>query len=218
MGGHVRVVVVDDDVPTRVGIRAILTSEPGIDVVAEAGTGAEAIELCRTLVPDIVIMDVRLPDANGIAVAARILENALLARTTTRVIVLTTFADDRYAQTAMLAGASAFVVKRAPAEELLATVRGVAAGSFVDHRLDASGVSDSPSQRPSALTGRESDVLALMARGRSNEEISEALFLSLETVRSYIKRIYGKIGARDRADAVALAYESGLVRSQPPEP
>jgi DNA-binding NarL/FixJ family response regulator len=218
MGGHVRVVVVDDDVPTRVGIRAILMSEDGIEVVAEAGTGAEAIELCRALSPDIVIMDVRLPDANGIAVTARILENTLFARTPTQVIVLTTLANDRYAQTAMLAGASAFVVKRAPAEELVATVRAVAAGGFVDHRLDASGVSGSSRQRPSALTGRESDVLALMALGRSNQEISEALFLSLETVRSYIKRIYSKIGARDRADAVALAYESGLVQTQRPEP
>ena len=94
-----RVVVVDDDVATRIGIRAILTSEPGIEVVAEAGTGAEAIELSRALAPDIVIMDVRLPDASGIAVTARILENALLARTPTRVIVLTTLANDRYAQT-----------------------------------------------------------------------------------------------------------------------
>lgn len=209
-----RVVIVDDDVPTRVGIRAILTSEAGIEVVAEADNGAEAIELCRALAPDIVVMDVRLPDANGIAITARILENALLARTPTRVIVLTTLANDRYAQTATLAGASAFLVKRAPAEELVATVRNVAAGSFVGSGLGASaGASDFPRQRASALTGRESDVLGLMARGRSNEEIAEALFLSLETVQSYVKSVYRKIGARHRADAVALAYESGLVRS-----
>ena len=210
MEERVRVVVVDDDVPTRVGIRAIFMSEAGIDVVAEAGTGSEAIELCRALAPDIVLMDVRLPDANGIAVTARILENALAVRTPTRVIVLTTLEHDRYARTAMLAGASAFVVKRAPAEELVATVRAVAANSFVAPQLDTSGSAP-------ALTGRETDVLALMARGRSNEEIAEALFISLETVRSYVKNLYAKIGARNRADAVALAYESGLVRPPPTE-
>jgi len=214
----VRVVVVDDDVPTRVGIRAILGLEPDIEVVGEASTGAEGMELCRALAPDIVLMDVRLPDANGIAVTARILENAMLASTPTQVIVLTTLPGDRYAQTARLAGASAFVVKRAPAEELVATVRSVAAGSGIPVQRDRGGESrgDSAPQRLSSLTGRESDVLALMARGRSNDEIARALFLSLETVRTYVKSVYAKIGARDRADAVALAYESGLVR--PPHP
>jgi DNA-binding NarL/FixJ family response regulator len=210
-----RVVVVDDDVPTRVGITAILTSDAGIEVVGEGGTGAEAIELCRTLSPDIVIMDVRLPDGSGIAVTARILEDAELAGSSTRVIVLTTLANDRHARTATLAGASAFVVKRAPVEELLATVRHVAAGSVLAPRLDGTRgtFSDSPWERPKTLSDRESDVLALIARGRSNEEIAEELFVSLETVRSHVKRVYDKIGARHRADAVALAYESGMVRS-----
>ena len=213
MEGSVRVVLVDDDVPTRVGIRAILGTEEGIEVVAEAGTAAEGMELCRALAPDIVLMDVRLPDANGIAVTARILEHAMLARSPTQVIVLTSLAGDRYAQTATLAGASAFVVKRVPAEELIATVRNVAAGSRTGtgHQGRA-GDTDSGRHGRITLTGRESDVLALMARGRSNDEIAEALFLSLETVRSYVKNVYAKIGARDRADAVALAYESGLVR------
>jgi len=215
----VRVLVVDDDVPTRVGVRTILSSEPGIEVVGEAGTAAQAVDLNRQLRPDVVLMDVRLPDEDGITVTREILRDAREGLPIPRVIVLTTFDYDEYVFRSLQAGASGFLLKRAPAEELIEAVRTVADGNALPAPARtrtligafAKASADSPmSQFAEALTARESEVLALIARGLSNAEIADNLGLSIETIRTHVKHVYMKTGARDRAHAVIIAYESGL--------
>jgi DNA-binding NarL/FixJ family response regulator len=216
---NIRVLVVDDDVPTRVGLRTILSSEPDLVVVGEAGTAAQAIELNRQLRPHIILMDVRLPDEDGIAVTRQIMSDAREGLPSPRVIVLTTFDYDEYVFQSLQAGASGFLLKRAPAEELVEAVRTVADGNalpapartrtLIGAFAEASG--DVPrAQFAEALTTRESEVLALVARGLSNAEIAENLGLSIETIRTHVKHVYMKTGARDRAHAVIIAYETGL--------
>jgi DNA-binding NarL/FixJ family response regulator len=216
---NIRVLVVDDDVPTRVGLRTILSSELDLEVVGEAGTAAQAIELNRQLRPDIILMDVRLPDEDGIAVTRQIMSDGREGLPSPRVIVLTTFDYDEYVFQSLQAGASGFLLKRAPAEELVEAVRTVADGNalpapartrtLIGAFAKASG--DVPrAQFAEALTTRESEVLALVARGLSNAEIAENLGLSIETIRTHVKHVYLKTGARDRAHAVIIAYETGL--------
>ncbi|HEV3351701.1 MAG TPA: response regulator transcription factor [Acidimicrobiales bacterium] len=219
MTSNIRVLVVDDDVPTRIGLRTILSSELDLEVVGEAGTAAQAIELNRQLRPDIILMDVRLPDEDGIAVTRQIMSDGREGLPSPRVIVLTTFDYDEYVFQSLQAGASGFLLKRAPAEELVEAVRTVADGNalpapartrtLIGAFAKASG--DVPrAQFAEALTTRESEVLALVARGLSNAEIAENLGLSIETIRTHVKHVYLKTGARDRAHAVIIAYETGL--------
>ena len=221
MSTATRVLIVDDDVPTRVGIKTILSSEPGVEIVGEAATSAQAVERAAALEPDIVLMDVHLPDGNGIDAMQRILADASGDSPAPRVIVLTTFDYDEYVYRSMLAGASGFILKRIRAEELIEAVRTVAHGESLPTPERTRGLiaafsqnsEDAPRfQFSDSLTPRESEVLALIARGLSNAEIADALALSVETVRTHVKRVYMKTGARDRAHAVIMAYETGLVR------
>jgi DNA-binding NarL/FixJ family response regulator len=217
-----RVLIVDDDVPTRVGIRTILGAEEDIHVAGEAASSQEATELAARLQPDVVLMDIRLPDADGIETTRRIMGAGL--ESPPKVVVLTTFDFDEYAYQSLRAGASAFLLKRTSAEDLVATIRAVASGDTMPNpestcrRIAAIAARDGTrgaSRFQERLTSRETDVLALMARGVSNQAIAGELGVSLETVRTHVKHIYTKCGAQDRAQAVIAAYESGLVPGFP---
>jgi DNA-binding NarL/FixJ family response regulator len=215
----IRTLIVDDDGLTRVGVRTILESEPDIEVVGEAADAAQGCALAAELSPDVVLMDVRLPDFDGIEATRRIVE-ARGEDETPRVIVLTTFDVDEYVYRSLHAGASGFLLKRTRAEDLVEAVRTVAAGNALPTpdattRLIAafsgSGAAAARAPMVGSLTQRESHVLVLIARGLSNQEIATHLGVSIETVRTHVKHVYGKCGARDRAQAVIVAYESGLV-------
>ena len=219
MTENIRVLIVDDDVPTRVGLRTILLSEPGFEIVGEAATGAEGIALAEKTDPDVVLMDVRLPDIDGIGVTLQIVGARPEGTDTPRVIVLTTFDHDQYAYRSMQAGASGFLLKRTRAEDLIDAVRTVATGSeFMSPKTRAliEAFAGSADERRStavrnSLTPRECEVLVHVARGLSNAEIADALNLSVETIRTHVKRVYMKCGVRDRAQAVIVAYETGIV-------
>ena len=214
----IRVAIVEDQELVRTGLRMILDAADGIEVVGEAADGAEVPDLVRRTAPDVVLMDIRMPDVDGIEATRRLAASGSPAR----VIVLTTFDLDEHVQAALRAGASGFLVKDGPAEEMLTAVRVVAAGESllspsVTRRVIAELVSrPEPSERrPPALeelTPREEEVLRLLARGRSNAEIADELVVSHETVKSHVARILMKLGARDRVQAVIAAYEAGLVR------
>lgn len=207
-----RLVIVDDDPLVRMGLRAILTSEPGWEVVAEAGDGEQAILAVREHAPDVVLMDVRMPTMDGLAATRAITDEGL----DTAVLVLTTFEVDEYVFEAMRAGAAGFVLKRVPPTELIEAVRIVAAGesllfpastrAVIERFAAAEGV-DLPE-----LTEREQAVLRELARGCSNQEIASGLFVSVETVKSHVASILMKLGVRDRTQAVIVAYESGFVK------
>ncbi len=218
----IQVLIVDDDVPTRIGLRAIFAPEPDIEVVGEAAGGLDACALAAELVPDVVLLDVQLPELDGIEATRRIVPGAMEERQTPRVLVLTTFDIDEYVFRSLRAGASGFLLKRTPAEELVDAVRVVAAGEALPmpdrtKRLIAESVRPVPPRAehtdplPWPLTEREAEVLVLVARGLSNQDIAGRLHLSLETVRTHVKRMYVKVGAHDRAQAVIAAYTSGLV-------
>jgi DNA-binding NarL/FixJ family response regulator len=219
----VRVLIVDDDVPTRIGVRTILSTAEGIEVIAEAERGLQACDLVAELHPDVVLMDVRLPDIDGIEATHRIMTTN---DPPPSVLVLTTFDLDDYAYAAMYAGASGFLLKRTPAEDLIDAVRAAAEQSglptpgptvelirsMASHRaMDAPRESAARPSVIDALTAREQDVLTLIARGFSNAEIADELVVSQETVRTHVKHIYAKCGLTGRAHAVIVAYESGLV-------
>jgi DNA-binding NarL/FixJ family response regulator len=212
----IRVVLVDDQALVRGGFRSILDRQPGIDVVGEAADGREALAVCRAQRPDVVCMDVRMPGMDGLEATRRLLAEP----TAPRVLVLTTFDLDTYVYEALRAGASAFLVKDAPPEQLVAAVRAVAAGEelfapSVLRRLVAAYVREPPDDAAEVLaplTDRERDVLREMAAGLTNAEIAAALFLSPATVKTHVTRILTKLGLRDRVQAVVLAYECGLVR------
>jgi DNA-binding NarL/FixJ family response regulator len=215
----VRVLLVDDEELVRSGFRLILDSEPDIEVVGEAGNGAEAVEMARKLEPNVVLMDIQMPEMDGLEATRRIV--ALGREETLRVLILTTFEVDEYVYEALRAGASGFLLKRTPAADLVAAVRVVAAGEAllapsVTRRLIRQFAQRPASPGPdvsllSELTEREREVLALIAHGLSNAEIAEQLVLTEGTVKTHIKRIFMKLGLRDRTQAVIFSYDVGLV-------
>ncbi len=218
----VRLVLADDEQLVRSGLRLILEAEDDIEVVGEAGDGAEAVALTRRLDPDVVLMDVQMPGMNGIEATREIV--ALGREDSSRVVILTTFDLDEYVWEALRAGASGFLLKRTPAEDLVAGIRVVAAGEAllapsVTQRLietfrarpEAAPAKDLSELGRSHL-GASAKVLGLVARGMANGEIAAHLFLSEGTVKTHVKRIFSKLGLHDRTQAVILAYEVGLVR------
>jgi DNA-binding NarL/FixJ family response regulator len=214
----IRVAIVDDQEVVRSGFAALLETQPDLEVVGVAGDGAAALELCRGRQPDVVLMDVRMPTMDGIEATRRIV---LEDRETPRVLVLTTFDLDEYVYDALAAGASGFLLKDATAEELFDAVRVVAAGDAllsprVTRRLITEFTRLRPKQPSSPvalekLTPRETEVLRLVAEGLSNAEIAQRLVVSEETVKTHVGHVFAKLGVHDRAQAVVIAYESGLV-------
>jgi DNA-binding NarL/FixJ family response regulator len=216
----IRVLIADDQELVRTGFRMILASEPDLTVVGEAGDGLEAVELARGLEADVVLMDIRMPGLDGIEATRRL----LAVRAATRVLILTTFDLNEYVYEALRAGASGFLLKDAPAVQLVTAIRVVAAGDAllapsVTRRLIAEFAQrPPPSARPVAmeeLTERELEVLRLVARGLSNAEIAKELFVGDATVKTHVARILMKLDLRDRVQAVVAAYESGLVQPGP---
>jgi DNA-binding NarL/FixJ family response regulator len=214
----IRVLIVDDQDLVRAGFRMILEVQEDIEVIGEAGDGADAVTMARELDPDVVLMDVRMPDTDGIEATRLLLATGLSAR----VLMLTTFDADEHVYEAMKAGASGFLLKNAPPTQLVSAVRATAAGdaqlapAIVQRMVEELVRRPAPGRmRPGALdelTERELDVLKLLARGLSNAEIAATLFLSEATIRTHVSRILTKLELRDRTQAVVLAYESGLVR------
>ena len=208
----IRVLVADDQPVVRDGFAALLATQDDIEVVGTASNGDEAVRLCEAQRPDVVLMDVRMPVMDGIEATRRLAGGA-------RVVILTTFDLDDYVYDALSAGASGFLLKDAGAERLFDAVRVVAAGDAllapaVTRRLIAEFARLRPRPAPPALaelTPRETDVLRLVAEGLSNREIADRLVVSDETVKTHVSRVLGKLGLRDRTQAVVAAYESGLV-------
>jgi DNA-binding NarL/FixJ family response regulator len=215
----VRVVLADDQTLVRAGFRALLENADDIEVVGEAANGAEAVELARSARPDVVLMDIRMPLLDGLEATRRIVADELLAEV--RVVVLTTFELDEYVFEALRAGASGFLLKDIDPADLRQAVRVVAGGDAllspaVTRTLIQEFVAR-PARQPvaperlSALTDREREVMALVAEGLTNGEIGQRLFMSPATARTHVSRAMVKLGARDRAQLVVLAYQSGLV-------
>ncbi|MET7694355.1 response regulator transcription factor [Streptomyces sp. NPDC005483] len=215
----VRVVLADDQPLVRSGLRVIMADHPDLEVVGEAATGAEAVQLVRDASPDVVVMDIRMPGMDGIE-ATRLIT---AGPATTRVLVLTTFDEDDHVYGALRAGASGFVVKDMALDDILAAIRVVAAGDAliapsVTRRLIADFIGRRPAAAPErsprpvqGITEREREVLTLVGRGRSNTEIAEDLFITVATAKSHVSRLLTKLGARDRVQLVITAYEMGLV-------
>jgi DNA-binding NarL/FixJ family response regulator len=213
-----RVLIADDDDLMRAGLVELLTADPQIEIIGQASTGRQAVERARQLAPDVVLMDVRMPDLDGIS-ATRELARAAPA---TRVLILTTFEQDDYIFGALHAGASGFLLKRARPEELIAAVHTVAAGEALLSPSVTRRVIDRMAQQPTpeladqakldGLTPREREVLELIARGLSNREIAATLAVEESTIRTHVKRLLMKLGLRDRVQAVIFAYETGLNR------
>lgn len=213
----IRVVVVDDQELMRVGFRMVLGAQADIDVVGEAGDGAQAIELASRLRPDVVLMDVRMPVLDGVEATKRI-----VAAGTARVLVMTTFDLDEYVYSALQGGASGFLLKDTQPGHLVSALRAVASGDAVvspsvtrrllDRFVGTGGAPMRDTAELDVLTDREREVLVLIAKGMSNLEIAESLFLSEATVKTHVGRILAKLELRDRVQAVVLAYETGLAR------
>ena len=217
----IRVVIADDQQLIRAGFTMILAPETDIDVVGEAGTGSEAVRLTRTLRPDVVLMDIRMPDLDGIEATRRIL--AADSNHQPAVVILTTFDLDEYVYEALRAGASGFLLKDAPPAQLAIAIRTVGHGDAllapsITRRLITQFAATPPTSPPSLdqLTPREIEVFRLLAKGMSNAEIAEELVVSETTIKTHVTRILLKLGVRDRVQAVIAAYETGLVnpRSQ----
>ncbi len=211
-----RVLIADDDDLMRAGLIELLTVDPTIEVVGEAATGRQAVEGARRSAPDVVLMDVRMPDLDGIEATRALAAEAPQVR----VLILTTFEQDDYVFGALRAGASGFLLKRTRPEELIAAVHTIAAGDSLLSPSVTRRVVDRLAQQPTPdladqaslrhLTARESEVLGLIARGLSNREIASALLVEESTARTHVKRILMKLNLRDRVQAVIFAYENGL--------
>ncbi len=213
-----RVAVADDQELVRTGFAMILGSDEEIEIVGQAENGRTAVELCRRLRPDVVLMDIRMPEMDGIEATRDLLADG---DSTTRVLILTTFDLDDYVYDAIRAGASGFLLKDTPADDLIRAVKVVGAGDAllspsITRRLIEEFAAESTTYAVSAgleqLTERETEVLALMARGRSNQEIAAELYLGETTVKTHVSRVLTKLEVRDRVQAVIAAYEAGLVR------
>lgn len=213
-----RVLVVDDQELVRAGFVMVVDHQPDLEVVGEAGDGAEAVELVRTLRPDVVLMDLRMPKMDGIEATRQIA--TLPTAHVTRILVLTTFDDDESVYEALQAGASGFLLKEVATHELAEAIRTVAAGDSllapkITRRIIERFVAKRPAdaelkRRAELLTDREVEVLRCVAKGMTNAEIAGELFVSEATIKSHVSHILTKLGARDRAQAVAFAYEGGL--------
>jgi DNA-binding NarL/FixJ family response regulator len=212
----ITVVVADDQQLVRTGMRLIVDSEPGMRVVGEARDGLEALDLVRKRHPDVILLDIRMPAMDGLSAARRI-----IAETATRVLLLTTFDADEYVYEALRAGASGFLLKDTPPEQLCWAIRNIADGNaLIDPAITSrliirfAAAARASGATPAALdelTARELDVLRLIARGLSNAEIAASLVVEESTVKSHVRSLLTKLGLRDRVQAVVLAYESGLV-------
>ena len=209
--------IADDQALVRAGFRKILDADPAIEVVAEAADGLEAVEAARRLAPDVVHMDIRMPNLDGLQATRRLLDGG---HATTRVLILTTFGLDEYVYEALQAGASGFLLKDAPPEDLLAAVHVLARGDALLDPAITRAVIEQFARKPvrmnlagklEQLTAREREVLELLARGLSNAEIAEKFVLSEGTVKTHVASVLRKLGLRDRIHAVIYAYESGVV-------
>jgi DNA-binding NarL/FixJ family response regulator len=221
----IRVLVVDDEELVRTGLRLILDAEPDLSVVGTASDGRHALAQVRRLLPDVVLMDIRMPGLDGLEATRRLLSGPDPARC--KVVVLTTFDVDEHVYAALRAGASGFLLKDVPAVQLAHAIRVAAAGEAllapsVTRRLIAAFTRQEPDRRPAApvpglsdLTERETEVLSLLAEGLSNAEIARRLFVGEATVKTHVARILTKLGVRDRVQAVIVAFRSGLVTSTP---
>jgi DNA-binding NarL/FixJ family response regulator len=218
----VRVLLVDDDDLMRAGLKAVLSSDESIDVVGEAGDGRTGVRETHRLTPDVVLMDIRMPDLDGIAATREI----VTASPDAKVVILTTFEQDDYIFGALNAGASGFLLKRTRPEELIAAIHTIAAGDSllspsvtrtVIQRMSRQPAPDATAEaRLDELTAREREVLGLIARGLSNGDIAATLVVEESTVKTHVKHILRKLRLRDRVQAVIFAYESGLTRTDEP--
>jgi len=220
---NINVLIADDQALIRSGLRAIIESEPGMEVVGEAGDGAGAVEAVRRLRPHVALMDIRMPRLDGVAATRALLRGAFPVPT--KILILTTFHLDAYVTEALRAGASGFLLKEATADQLIEAVRVIAAGEAilapsVTRRLlermaeNSAATGDGGRQIRDLLSAREADVLLLVARGLSNAEIGAKLHLAETTVKSHVQSMLGKLGVRDRLQAAVAAYDAGLVRPQ----
>jgi DNA-binding NarL/FixJ family response regulator len=218
----IRVILADDQPLIRTGLRVLINDAPDIEVVGEAGTGAEAVRLAAEHAPDVAVMDIRMPEMDGIEATRRITESS----DTTHVVMLTTFDDDEYVFSALRAGASGFLVKDMALDSILDAVRVVASGDaliapsvtrklIAEFAIRPASAGAPPNRGDKALlegvTEREREVLTLVGRGLSNGEIAEELFISAATAKAHVARLFTKLGARDRVQLVITAYEAGLV-------
>lgn len=215
----IRVLLADDQALVRAGFRALLDAEPDIEVVAEAGDGAQAVRLAGQTRPDLVLMDIRMPGMDGLEATRRIAADPALAGT--RIVILTTFELDEYLFEALRVGAAGFLVKDTEPADLVRGVRAVAAGDAllspgvtrrVIEQFAVRAASPRPPRELTELTDREREVTALVGAGLSNDEIAAKLVVSRATAKTHVSRAIGKLGARDRAQLVVFAYEAGLVR------
>jgi DNA-binding NarL/FixJ family response regulator len=216
-----RILLVDDQPMLRMGYRMVLDAQPDLNVVGEAENGLEAVAQTARLQPDVVLMDVRMPNLDGVQATERIVASG----SRSRIIILTTFDLDEYAYGALRAGASGFLLKDAPPPDMLSAIRAVATGDavvapsvtrrllsqFAQHLPGPDQASDEPDPRVESLTPRERELLIEVARGLSNAEIADRLVLSEATVKTHVGRILGKLGLRDRVQIVVFAYETGLI-------
>ncbi|MFI0410834.1 response regulator [Actinomadura sp. 3N508] len=217
----IRIVLADDQPLIRAGLRVLVADTPDLEIVGEAGTGAEAVRLVDDVRPDVVVMDIRMPDMDGIEATRRI--------TTARVLMLTTFDDDEYVYGSLRAGASGFLVKDMALEEILSAIRVVAGGDaliapsvtkrlieeFAAMPATRPRAAAKPSRPADGITEREREVLTLIGRGKSNQEIAKELFISVATAKAHVARLLAKLDARDRVQLVIVAYEMGLVTPSP---
>ena len=215
----IRILIADDEVLVRTGFRMILEAEDDFEVLGEASNGTEAVDMARSLRPEVILMDIRMPGMDGLEATRQIVESEKTP--SSRVLILTTFDEDEYVYGALRAGASGFLLKRTPAASLVEGIRVIAGGdallapSVTRRLIDQFARSPEPGKVEAKalqlLSPREREVLALVANGLSNSECAEQLFMSEGTVKTHVKRIYTKLDLRDRTQAVIFAYETGMV-------